>query len=199
MQMTREEAKTALGDRNILLFGMSKEERKHFSEALDMAISALSAEGEYIKKDDAISKILTEFVAREEKGSVMCACAEVKQTCADILDSLPTYSFPDSAENKGDLISRQAVEKLVWDYLRDGTYENIAFYEHFLDLPTYTFPNPGNKGEWIDISTGKGIFKNRSVKCSKCGNTLDLDGLNCGRGDANYCPNCGADMRGKTK
>jgi hypothetical protein len=52
-----------------------------------------------------------------------------------------------------------------------------------------------NKGEWIDISTGKGIFKDRSVKCSKCGNTLDLDGVNCGRGDANFCPNCGADMR----
>lgn len=42
--MTREEARTALGDRNNLLWGMSKEERKHYSEALDMAISALSAE-----------------------------------------------------------------------------------------------------------------------------------------------------------
>ena len=52
-----------------------------------------------------------------------------------------------------------------------------------------------NKGEWIDISTGRGIFKDRSVKCSNCRNTLNLDGVNCGRGDANYCPNCGADMR----
>lgn len=55
------------------------------------------------------------------------------------------------------------------------------------------------KGEWIDISTGKGIFKTHSVKCSNCRNTLNLDGVNCGRGDANYCPNCGADMRGNTK
>lgn len=39
--MTREEAITALGDRNNLLWGMSKEEKKHYSEALDMAISAL--------------------------------------------------------------------------------------------------------------------------------------------------------------
>ena len=41
--MTREEAITALGDRNNLLWGMSKEEKKYYSEALDMAISALSA------------------------------------------------------------------------------------------------------------------------------------------------------------
>lgn len=40
--MTREEARTALGDRNNLLWGMSKEEQKYYSEALDMAISALS-------------------------------------------------------------------------------------------------------------------------------------------------------------
>lgn len=40
--MTKEEAITALGDRNNLLWGMSKEEQKYYSEALDMAISALS-------------------------------------------------------------------------------------------------------------------------------------------------------------
>jgi len=39
--MTAEEAITALGDRNNLLWGMSKEEKKYYSEALDMAISAL--------------------------------------------------------------------------------------------------------------------------------------------------------------
>lgn len=37
--------------------------------------------------------------------------------------------------------------------------------------------------------TGKDI-----VKCSKCGNTLDMSGVNAGRGDANFCPNCGRKM-----
>lgn len=74
----------------------------YLDEALDMAISALSEDGEYIKKEDAISKILIEFTQRERVGKLMCACVDVKQTCADILDSLQTYSFPDSAENKGE-------------------------------------------------------------------------------------------------
>ena len=51
------------------------------------------------------------------------------------------------------------------------------------------------KGEWIPLNKGK-IFKVADVKCSVCGNTLDFMGVNCGRGDANFCPNCGADMRG---
>ena len=45
-------------------------------------------------------------------------------------------------------------------------------------------------GEWIKMDK-----RGNNVRCSKCGNTLDLRGVNAGRGDANYCPNCGADMR----
>ena len=46
------------------------------------------------------------------------------------------------------------------------------------------------KGEWID-TTWKHTYK-----CSECGNFLEFHGVNAGRGDANFCPNCGADMRG---
>lgn len=45
-------------------------------------------------------------------------------------------------------------------------------------------------GEWIKMDK-----RGNNVRCSKCGNTLDLRGVNAGRGDANHCPNCGADMR----
>lgn len=50
-------------------------------------------------------------------------------------------------------------------------------------------------GEWISAKVGK-LFPSNDYKCSICGNILDFDGVNCGRGDANFCPNCGADMRG---
>ena len=47
-------------------------------------------------------------------------------------------------------------------------------------------------GEWVKMDK-----RGNNVRCSKCGNTLDLRGVNAGRGDANYCPNCGADMRSR--
>ena len=37
-------------------------------------------------------------------------------------------------------------------------------------------------------------FHRRLMQCSNCGNFLDMEGVNCGRGSANYCPNCGAKM-----
>lgn len=47
-------------------------------------------------------------------------------------------------------------------------------------------------GKWKKI----GVW-GRVYRCSQCGNFLDFDAVNAGRGDANFCPNCGADMRGK--
>ena len=49
---------------------------------------------------------------------------------------------------------------------------------------------PIRRGRWIHDSRTQ-------WKCSNCGNFLDFDGLNCGRGSAFFCPNCGADMRGE--
>ena len=34
----------------------------------------------------------------------------------------------------------------------------------------------------------------RVYRCNQCGNYLDFDGVNVGRGSANFCPNCGARM-----
>lgn len=43
--------------------------------------------------------------------------------------------------------------------------------------------------------TGKWVHTNgNTFKCSICGNFLNFHGVNAGRGDANYCPNCGAKM-----
>lgn len=50
-------------------------------------------------------------------------------------------------------------------------------------------------GVWIKCNHGFSLFKNRVYKCSICKNFLDFDGVNAGRGDANYCPNCGARMK----
>lgn len=46
------------------------------------------------------------------------------------------------------------------------------------------------RGKWIRIDK-------HTVQCSLCHRYLDLRGVNAGRSDANYCPNCGADMNAK--
>lgn len=51
-------------------------------------------------------------------------------------------------------------------------------------------PSECKTGRWIRI------FPDNDFKCSVCGNFIDFDGVNAGRGDANYCPNCGAKMEG---
>ena len=83
--MTKEEAVIILdGFKNNPLFSDTH------AQALDMAISALSAEGEYIKKTDILNEL----------GDINMDILtdEVKE----IVNGLQTYTFPDSAENKGE-------------------------------------------------------------------------------------------------
>lgn len=96
-----------------------------------------------------------------------------------------------------DCISRQEVLDIIMPYCQDddGSVENTGDLRNALDdiesLPPVT---PKEKiGHWVNAKVGK-LFPSNDFKCSECGNLLDFDGVNCGRGDANYCPNCGARM-----
>lgn len=62
-------------------------------------------------------------------------------------------------------------------------------YKLIMEQPTIT-PEVRH-GRWLSL---EGWFNKSIVKCSVCGNTLNMDGVNAGRGDANFCPNCGARM-----
>ena len=66
-----------------------------------------------------------------------------------------------------------------------------------LDMAIEALEQP-RKGHWINAKVGK-LFTSNDFKCSECGNLLDFDGVNCGRGNANYCPNCGAKMESEDK
>ena len=101
-----------------------------------------------------------------------------------------------------DLISRQAVLEYIASWLEMNNYYHP--YSKGESIPTSeikdivnSVPSVENKGEWISAKVGK-LFPSNDYKCSICGNILNFDGVNCGRGDANFCPNCGADMRGET-
>ena len=100
-----------------------------------------------------------------------------------------------------DLISRQAVNTLIDELARAISDERCFMSrgrstgEIMSDI--LNLPSAETKGEWISAKVGK-LFPSNDYKCSICGNILNFDGVNCGRGDANFCPNCGADMRGET-
>lgn len=48
----------------------------------------------------------------------------------------------------GDAVSRQAVDRLAQEYLRKPTKENIAFYEHFRELPPVT----PQESRWVPVT-----------------------------------------------
>lgn len=61
-------------------------------------------------------------------------------------------------------------------------------FDTIVDLQPTIEAEPIKHGRWIKVDK-------HTVKCSECSNYLDMRGVNAGRGDAGYCPNCGADMR----
>ena len=90
-----------------------------------------------------------------------------------------------------DCVSRKEVEELVYRFLRKGTDENIAFYEHFLDLPSVT-PQE-RKGHWI--KTPKAVMGEGYMwYCDKCEHQVYQD-TSRSYPSENFCPNCGSDNR----
>ena len=86
-----------------------------------------------------------------------------------------------------DLISRQAVDDVIYDYSRSCDVNYAQIMEYIDKIPSVE-----NKGEWIaDVDKwGDVVTTVNGYTCSKCG-TFNSD-------KDNFCPNCGADMRGET-
>ena len=101
------------------------------------------------------------------------------------------------SENKGDLISRQAVDDVIYDYSRSCDVNYAQIMEYIDKIPSVE-----NKGEWIKPVQDDGMSNPiyYQVRCSKCGFDIDpqtwYEELHC-HGADNFCPNCGADMRGE--
>lgn len=68
----------------------------------------------------------------------------------------------------------------------------IACAEYIISRQKTIDAEPVKHARWIEQQHL--IFKHEIFKCSNCGHYLDFSGVNAGRGDANYCPNCGAKM-----
>lgn len=76
--------------------------------------------------------------------------------------------------------------RVKWD---SGLWIRYKVFEDTLILAPTVDAEPIRHGKWK-----KSGYWGRVYKCDQCGNYLDFDGVNTGRGSANYCPNCGAKM-----
>lgn len=63
----------------------------------------------------------------------------------DLIPPCEQAEIPTSSTTKNKsmvkYVNRDEVDNLCWRYLRKATGETIAFYEHFLDLQSYSIPN----------------------------------------------------------
>ena len=145
--MTREEAIKELNDH----YDTTDEVWLDFpklKEALDMAISSLSAEGEYIKKEDVI-KVVQKYAVDEQDGSEEWRSRVNDYLCSvyqDVSD-LPTYSFPDREKGEWIPVSERLPEEgknvLFCDIDNDimlGYHLTYAPATHFVE-----------KGSWEDM------------------------------------------------
>ena len=91
-----------------------------------------------------------------------------------------------------ELISKQEVDRLAWEYLERPTDENVAFYEHFLELPSI-IPQELKTGHWVVVEVLHGEWEGiKKYACDKCGERVGVF-------RSNYCPNCGAKMESEDK
>lgn len=86
-----------------------------------------------------------------------------------------------------DLISRRAaIEAVVYeldmiDHVPQRIFDRLT--KRIKELPSIFQPQ---KGKWI-------YYDPNGFKCSRCGRYLEIE---CGDVKMNFCPHCGADMRG---
>ena len=92
-----------------------------------------------------------------------------------------------------DLISREQAIKAIeeeWDGCCSEYPATQIIYDTTEAIERLPIIQP-KRGKWIKTARWGRVYY-----CDQCRNYLDFDGVNAGRGSTNFCPNCGADMRG---
>lgn len=102
----------------------------------------------------------------------------------EVIDEAPTIEPTDT-----DLISRQdAIEMAVDVETPQGTYERAIYVDDLMALPSAD----AVQGEWkpFDLTWGRNVYF-----CTACQKSTEVPTVN-GQPSYNFCPNCGARMKG---
>ena len=157
-------------------------------EALSMAVRALEGDGDMISRQ-AVMKEFSDFV-RESNNSDF-APTPTWNDAVSLVGSMPSVQPVNYGSTKSDsssqlklnndLISRQALCEYALNQKDKSVTPNDIM----------RFPSAQHKkGKWIEHNPhkwGLGII----FECSECGYEMDCE-------EPNYCPSCGADMRGES-
>lgn len=140
----------------------------HMNEACGEVIKILEQE----PCEDAVSRSeVVEWLRRASDDSIQHAIDSNLEFIPPVTPKLPECK---------DAVSRIEVDRLCYRYLKVATDEHVAFYEHFLDLPSV---EPARRvGKWITDSSSGMCY------CSKCG-------FGKSQLSNKYCAACGAEMR----
>ena len=94
-----------------------------------------------------------------------------------------------------DLISRQAVELRIHEFLTNETYTEGMLRDDIHNLPSAQKKGEWVKGEYWTEGCGMGETYGYYYNCSLCNEEIQGDYNKC---RYNFCPNCGARMKGET-
>lgn len=127
------------------------------SALADRLLEEFSPAGEYIKKEDAL-KAICKFCPCGDNGLGLSPCRFPEYCISDELkelNGLPTYSFPDSAENKGE---DSKVAKGQWIKFENGY--KCSECGHIMDKV---------------LSVSGNLIYQYSNYCPECGKKMSLE------------------------
>ena len=148
-------------------------------DAIQMAIDALSADGDTISREAAV----------EALDDAEDAFGYLTRDWREVLNELPPVQ-PEQLEpdQNGDLwITVPDIDKVTRIFVQEGKSKFCRIFCEEQEQPERI------KGHWIEMA-----LSNHTYKCSECGRLLVniTDGKNNVAKNYPYC-HCGADMRGK--
>lgn len=77
-------------------------------------------------------------MTKEQKEKALAFLKDMQECTYDGVEEIRTAIECLEQPTSDDCVSRKAVDHLCFEYLKPNTDDNIAFYEHFCDLPPVT-------------------------------------------------------------
>lgn len=164
----------------------TRDEQDKVEAAIRIAVEELRSGGEKGMSDLIRRQAVLDLIA----GWTYDLCyKEDEWRAAEEIENLPSAQLSVPETNVGDIISRQAaieaIKRAIWD-----KYTVKDAIDAVCNVPS---AQERKKGRWVSTDDG---WDGEYFVCSKCGCPWTLIEGSPEENGMNFCPNCGADIRG---